>query len=60
MPEIPIMWRKSTRSLGGSNECVEVAIRDDFVFVRDSRDPTGPILIFEHQSWVKFIDAIRS
>jgi hypothetical protein len=35
-------WRKSSRSTGGS-ECVEVAFTGNGA-VRDSKNPTGPIL----------------
>ena len=36
------MWRKSSHS--GSNGCVEVAQGDDQIAVRDSKDPSGPML----------------
>ncbi|MBO2465073.1 DUF397 domain-containing protein [Actinomadura violacea] len=35
-------WRKSSRSTQGtSGECVEVALLDDSIGVRDSKLPTG-------------------
>ena len=40
--ELAIQWRKSSYSGGGNNECVEVA--GTLVAVRDSKNPTGPIL----------------
>jgi hypothetical protein len=40
--ELGIQWRKSRFSGGGNNECVEVA--STLVAVRDSKNPTGPIL----------------
>lgn len=36
-------WRKSTRS-SDSNTCVEVAFAGPAVGIRDSKNPTGPIL----------------
>ena len=36
-------WRKSTRSTNTS-DCVEVAISGPAVGIRDSKNPTGPIL----------------
>jgi Domain of unknown function (DUF397) len=36
-------WRKSTRSTNTSN-CVEVALAWPAVGIRDSKNPTGPIL----------------
>lgn len=48
-------WRKSSRS--GQSECVEVADNlPDVVGVRDSKDPTGPVLTFDPQSWRTFIE----
>ena len=38
-------WRKSSRSTGG-DDCVEVAFIDSGA-VRDSKNPTGPILAIE-------------
>jgi hypothetical protein len=36
-------WRKSTRS-SDSNTCVEVAFAGPAVGLRDSKNPTGPVL----------------
>ncbi|WP_431728167.1 DUF397 domain-containing protein [Verrucosispora sp. TAA-831] len=47
-------WRKSTRS--GSGECVEVAANlPDVVGVRDSKDVTGPALVFNPSAWRAFV-----
>jgi hypothetical protein len=53
-----VTWRKSTRS-NGSGNCVEVA--DDLggkVGLRDSKDPSGPILTFSPATWSVFVDAV--
>ncbi|MGW4771626.1 DUF397 domain-containing protein [Nocardia sp. NPDC004278] len=48
-------WFKSTRS-GGSQDCVEVAFLDDGrVGVRDSKNPSGPALVFTPSEWDVFI-----
>ena len=46
-------WRKSSHS--GNNGCVEVAFIQDQVAVRDSKDPSGPVLVFNAHEWFAFI-----
>ena len=41
-----LVWRKSSYSGGGGNECVEVAFPPARVAVRDSKNPAGPRLAF--------------
>ncbi|WP_320065284.1 DUF397 domain-containing protein [Micromonospora sp. RTGN7] len=49
-------WRKSTRSNTAGGECVEVADNlPDVVAVRDSKDPSGPVLAFSPQTWRAFV-----
>ncbi|MFF3114715.1 DUF397 domain-containing protein [Kitasatospora sp. NPDC057904] len=53
-------WVKSTYS-GGGGECIEVAPGFTGVMpVRDSKDPSGPALIFPTAAWQSFITAIRT
>ncbi|MGI8449245.1 MAG: DUF397 domain-containing protein [Streptosporangiaceae bacterium] len=53
------VWRTSTRS-GGNGNCVEVAANlHGVVAVRDSKDRTGPILIFGHADWEAFTAKLR-
>ncbi|MGK5543386.1 DUF397 domain-containing protein [Streptomyces sp. URMC 127] len=52
------VWRKSSHSDAG-NGCVEVA--DGYMGympVRDSKDPTGPAIIFPADAWSAFITDI--
>ena len=45
-----VEWRKSSRSQGTSNNCVEVALLSDGNrAVRDSKNPTGPSLAGLHR-----------
>ncbi|MBY8855489.1 DUF397 domain-containing protein [Nocardia sp. CA2R105] len=47
-------WFKSSRSKE-STACVEIAHLDaDTVGVRDSKNPTGPALVFDSQEWDAF------
>ncbi|MBF6194827.1 DUF397 domain-containing protein [Nocardia implantans] len=47
-------WFKSSRS-GGGKECVEVAhLAGGMVGVRDSKNPTGPALVFTPAAWDAF------
>ncbi|WP_326581876.1 DUF397 domain-containing protein [Streptomyces sp. NBC_00481] len=49
-------WRKSSYSGGNSAECVEVS--DDLpglVPVRDSKNITGGVLVFEAAAWSRFV-----
>ena len=52
------VWRKSTRS--GANGCVEVAVVDGQVAVRDSKQRgAGPVLVFTAHEWEAFVGGVR-
>ncbi|WP_280235728.1 DUF397 domain-containing protein [Nocardia cyriacigeorgica] len=53
-------WFKSSRSAGGK-DCVEVAhLGRGLVGVRDSKNPTGPALVFAPSTWDAFVAVTRS
>jgi hypothetical protein len=52
-------WRKSSRS-GSGNNCVEVADLDNGRAVRDSKNPTGPVLMFTATAWAVFTAGVKS
>ncbi|MCA2183190.1 DUF397 domain-containing protein [Nonomuraea glycinis] len=51
-------WRKSSKS-GGNGQCTEVAFVGDQVAVRDSKDRTGPVLIFTADEWRAFVGGAK-
>jgi len=51
-------WRKSSYS-GADSECVEVAFDTDVVGVRDSKNPTGGVLVLPAAAWHGFLTARR-
>ena len=50
-------WKKSTRS-GANTDCVEVA--NDLDAVRDSKNPTGPVLAVGRDQLVAFLANVKS
>jgi Domain of unknown function (DUF397) len=56
-----LTWIKSSYSGPNGDDCVEVAINlPGFVAVRDSKDPSGPMLTFSPTAWTDFLTGIRS
>jgi len=51
------VWRKSSASLNG--DCVEFAPLGELVGLRDSKDPTGPVLVFRRSQWRKFVEGAK-
>lgn len=52
-------WRHSSYSQGSDQTCVDVAITEVSVLVRDSKDPDGPVLRFSWLEWEVFLIATR-
>ncbi|MCX4231203.1 MULTISPECIES: DUF397 domain-containing protein [Streptomyces] len=58
-----VRWQRSSRSTG-MNNCVETARPDSgpwagLLAVRDSKNASGPALVFAPAAWEGFIDALR-
>ncbi|MEU9096495.1 DUF397 domain-containing protein [Streptomyces sp. NPDC048361] len=53
-------WRKSSYSGGDSGECLEFSDTcEGCVPVRDSKNPTGPAVVFGPGAWTSFVDAVK-
>jgi Domain of unknown function (DUF397) len=52
-------WRKSRQSGASSGNCVEIANAARRVAVRDSKDPAGPVLLFDRGTWLSFAARIK-
>ncbi|MER5781785.1 DUF397 domain-containing protein [Streptomyces mobaraensis] len=58
-----MIWRKSSYSQGGTNECVEVAEGSaDLIRIRDSKRPADPTLIITTHpaAWAAFLGSLRA
>jgi hypothetical protein len=53
------VWHKSSRSGPNCDNCVEVASVTGAVAVRDSKNPTGPALIFAPGDWCAFVGSTK-
>lgn len=51
---VEVAWRKSSYS-GDATACVEVARGEQKVGVRDSKDTSGPHLVFGTEVWSDFV-----
>lgn len=50
-------WTKSSHS--EASGCVEVAFVDGAIAVRDSKDRSGPTLIYTPTEWEAFVGGVR-
>ncbi|PTA42614.1 DUF397 domain-containing protein [Micromonospora sp. RP3T] len=53
------VWRRSSRSGANDSNCVEVADLSNVSVVRDSKDPDGPVLVFDRGAWSSFVVGLR-
>ncbi|MGJ7906875.1 DUF397 domain-containing protein [Actinopolyspora sp. H202] len=53
-------WRKSTRSSGGANNCIEVGFATSTVLVRDTKAREGGTLALSPTTWQSFLSTLKS
>jgi hypothetical protein len=53
-----LSWKKSSRS-SSNGQCVETAETPDLIAVRDSKNPDGGMLTFEHAAWTSFVEDVK-
>ncbi len=53
-------WIKSSKSSGGSDNCVEVRLSTGRIGVRDSKDRSGPALAIPSAAWSSLLTAAKS
>lgn len=54
-------WRKSTRSSGNPQQCVEVGEAPGLRGVRDSKlGEASPVLAFNRATWSEFVAMVRT
>lgn len=53
-------WHKSSYSNPSGANCVEVARLRSLIAMRDSKDSTGPVLIFDVIQWEQFLLKIKT
>ncbi|MFF5213203.1 DUF397 domain-containing protein [Streptosporangium sp. NPDC000396] len=53
-------WRKAKASTSNGGNCVEVAeLSGGRRAVRDSKNPTGPALVFTPSEWAAFVGGVK-
>lgn len=57
LPPATASWHKSSAS--GDQGCVEVSRGRAHVWVRDSKNPSGPVLWFTNEEWTAFLEGAR-
>jgi hypothetical protein len=53
------VWRKSSASGPNCDNCVEVAFVGEAIAVRDSKNPSGPALVFTQAEWDAFVGGAK-
>lgn len=54
-----VTWRKASRSASNAH-CVEVAVTDQLVGVRDTKDRDSGTLAFSRNAWSAFTNSVKA
>lgn len=55
MSDTELSWFKSSYSGTSGDNCIEVAVNEQAIHVRDSKDVTRPHLIIGRDGWARFV-----
>lgn len=55
MSDTELSWFKSSYSGTSGDNCIEVAVNEQAIHVRDSKDVTRPHLIICRDGWARFV-----
>jgi hypothetical protein len=58
--EVGAVWRKSSYCGPNGGDCVEVGLGTSVMGVRDSKDPSGPALLFGPGAWAGFLRNVKA
>jgi hypothetical protein len=58
-PPTTVSWQKSSASSPDTIDCVQVTRTHEHVWVRDSKNPLGPVLGFTREEWAVFLVGVR-
>jgi hypothetical protein len=54
-----LRWRRSSRSNGAGNECVEIALVGAAAAIRDSKNRFGGLLMIDEHGWEQLRSSVR-
>lgn len=58
-PPVTAPWQKSSASGQPTDDCVQVTRIQSNVWVRDSKNPRGPVLGLTAAAWTAFLGGVR-
>lgn len=58
-PPVTASWQKSSVSEDTADGCVQMTRTRSNVWVRDSKDPRGPVLGLTAAAWTAFLGGVR-